>query len=168
MSLLTTDHISILRRVQSTRARAEGDGHAFGAFRRGGDGDWWNAAKHIAAGMDERKVLSGMRFSARQEFSQLVQPALQKYVQTHNSQFPTDLAQLHPYFKSPVDDAVLERWKIVPISDFPEILPRGGNREATYVVTQRTPSPIEEADGSRWVIQPNMSTTTRFKPISKQ
>ena len=45
---------------------------------------------------------------------QLVQPALQKYVRTHNSQFPTDLAQLRPYFKSPVDDAVLERWQIVP------------------------------------------------------
>jgi hypothetical protein len=153
--------------VQSTRARAEGDGHAFRAFRRGGDGDWWNAAKHIAAGMDERKVLSGMRFSARQEFSQLVQPALQKYVQTHNSQFPTDLAQLHPYLKSPVDDAVLERWKIVPASEFPEILSQGSNG-ATQVVTQRASSPIEEAGDLRWLIQPNGLTFTDFKPIPKQ
>jgi hypothetical protein len=114
--------------------------------------------------MDERKVLSGMRFSARNQFVQLVQPALQKYVRTHNSQFPTDLAQLRPYFKSPVDDAVLERWQIVPISDFPEILPQAGNREKTYVVTQRA-SPIEEADGTRWLIQPNGAT--QFKPIPK-
>ena len=137
-------------------------------FRLLGEEDWWNAARQIAAGTDERKVLSGMRFRARNAFVELVKPALQRYVQTHDSQFPTDLAQLHPYFKSPVDDAVLERWQIVPISDFPEILPQAGNREKTYVVTQRTPSPIEEADGSRWVIQPNLSTFTPFKPIPKQ
>ena len=137
-------------------------------FRLLDDGDWWNAAKQIAAGIDERKVLSGMRFLARNKFAELLKPALQRYVQTHDSQFPTDLAQLHPYFKSPVDDAVLERWQIVLISDFPEILPQAGNREKTYVVTQRTPSPIEEADGSRWVIQPNLLTFTRLKPIPKQ
>jgi RNA polymerase sigma factor (sigma-70 family) len=137
-------------------------------FRLLGEGDWWNAAKHIAAGMDEREVLGGMRFSARQEFSQLVQPALQKYVQTHNSQFPTDLAQLHPYFKSPVDDAVLERWQIVPASEFPGIPAQGNNPEATYVVTQRAPSPIDEADETRWLIQPNASTHTSFKPTPKQ
>ena len=137
-------------------------------FRLLGDGDWWNAAKHIAAGMDERKVLSGMRFSAKYQFVQLVQPALQKYVQTHNSQFPTDLAQLRPYFKSPVDDAVLERWEIVPVSEFPEILSQGSNREATHVVTQRASSPIDEADGTRWLIQPNGLTLTAFKPIPKQ
>ena len=137
-------------------------------FRLLGEGDWWNAAKHIAAGMDEREVLGGMRFSARQEFSQLVQPALQKYVQTHNSQFPTDLAQLHPYFKSPVDDAVLERWQIVPASEFPGIPAQGNNPEATYVVTQRAPSPIDEADETRWLIQPNALTHTSFKPTPKQ
>jgi RNA polymerase sigma factor (sigma-70 family) len=158
--------IAALNRIRATVERTPEA--VIPEFRLLDDGDWWNAAKQIAAGTDERKVLSGLRFLARNKFAELLKPALQKYVQTHNSQFPTDLAQLHPYFKSPVDDAVLERWKIVPISDFPEILPRGGNRETTQVVTQRTPSPIEEADGVRWVIQPNMSTTTRFKPIPKQ
>jgi RNA polymerase sigma factor (sigma-70 family) len=136
-------------------------------FRLLRDGDWWNAAKHVVAGMDEREVLSGLRFSARNEFVQLVQPALQKYVQTHNSQFPTDLAQLHPYFKSPVDDAVLERWQIVPVSEFPEILSQGSDREATHVVTQREPSSIEEAGDTRWLIQPYGLTHTGFKPIPK-
>ena len=137
-------------------------------FRLLGDADWWNAAKQIAAGMDERKVLREMRRAARDEFTQLVQPALQKYVRTHNSQFPTDLAQLRPYFKSPVDDPVLERWEIVPASEFPEVLAQGSDGEATHVVTQRTPSPIEEADELRWLIQPNLLKLTSFKPIPKR
>jgi RNA polymerase sigma factor (sigma-70 family) len=137
-------------------------------FRLLGEGDWWNAAKHIAAGMDEREVLSGMRFSAEYQFEQLVQPALQKYLQTHNSQFPTDLAQLRPYFKAPVDDAVLERWQIAPASEFPGILAQDSNRAATQVVTQRAPSPSDEADNRRWLIQPNGTAFTSFKPIPKQ
>jgi len=136
-------------------------------FRLLSDRDWWNAAKHIAAGMDEKEVLSGMRFSARYAFQKLAQPALQKYVLTHNSQFPTDLAQLRPYFKSPVDDAVLEQWQIVPASEFPGILSQGGNGEATHVLTQRA-SPTDESDDRRWLIQPNMVAFTNFKPIPKQ
>ncbi len=137
-------------------------------FRLLGEGDWWNAARHIAAGMGEQEVLGGMRFSARQAFSQLVQPALQKYVQTHNSQFPTDLAQLRPYLKSPVDDAVFERWKIGPASEFPNLQSQDSNGEAAHVVTQREASSIAESNDKRWLIQPDMLTFTSFKPIPKQ
>jgi hypothetical protein len=158
--------IAALNRIRATVERTPEA--VIPEFRLLGEGDWWNAAKHIAAGMDEGEVLGGMRFSARQEFSKLVQPALQKYVQTHNSQFPTDLAQLRPYFKSPVDDAVLERWQIVPASEFPGILSQGSNGEATHVVTQRASSPKEEAGDLRWFIQPNGLTFTSFKPIPKQ
>ena len=137
-------------------------------FRLLGEGDWWNAAKHLADGMDERHVQGEMRFAARSQFVQIVQPALQKYVQTHPAQFPTDLAQLRPYFKSPVDDAVLERWKLAPVSEFPGVLSRGSNPEAIPVITQRTPSPIDEADGTRWLIQATGLTFTDFKPNPKQ
>ena len=112
-------------------------------------------------------MLGGMRFSAKYQFVQLVQSSLQKYVQTHNSQFPTDLAQLRPYLKSPVDDTVLERWNIAPVNEFPEILFQGSNGEATYVVTQRGSSPLDEADDLRWLVQPNALTHTGFKTIPK-
>jgi RNA polymerase sigma factor (sigma-70 family) len=157
--------IAALNRIKATVERTPEA--VIPEFRLLTDGDWWNAAKHIAAGMDEREVLGGMRFSAENQFVQLLQPALQKYLQTHNSQFPTDLAQLHPYFKSPVDDAVLERWKIAPVSEFPGILSPDSDREATHVVTQRASSPIDEAEDTRWFIQPNCLTTTDFKPIPK-
>src|ERR1035437_7217689 len=125
--------IAALNRIRATVERTPEA--VIPEFRLLGERDWWNAAKHVAAGMDRKSVVSGMRFSARNEFAQLVQPALQKYVQTHDSQFPTDLAQPHPYFKSPVDDAVLERWKIAPVSEFPGILSQGSNG-ATPVVTR--------------------------------
>jgi RNA polymerase sigma factor (sigma-70 family) len=158
--------IAALNRIRATVERSPEA--AIPEFRLLDDGDWWKAAKEVAAGMDERTALGRMRYSARSKFTELLKPALQKYVQTHNSQFPTDLAQLRPYFKSPEDDAMLERWKIAPVSEFPELLSRGGNQETTHVVTQRTPSPIEEADGIRWLIQPHLSTATSFKPIPKQ
>ncbi len=157
--------IAALNRIRATVERTPEA--VIPEFRLLGERDWWNAAKHIAAGMDEREVLGGMRFSARNQFVQLVQPALQKYVRTHNSQFPTDLAQLRPYLKSPVDDAVFERWKIVPASEFPDLQSQDSNREATHVVTQRA-APIDEADGTRWLIQPNALTQIDFKPIPKQ
>ena len=157
--------IAALNRIRATVERTPEA--VIPEFRLLGERDWWNAAKHIAAGMDEREVLSGMRFSARNQFVQLVQPALQKYVQTHDSQFPTDLAQLHPYLQSPVDDAVFERWKIVPASEFPDLQSQDSNREATHVVTQRA-APIDEADGTRWLIQPNALTQTDFKPSPRQ
>lgn len=158
--------IAALNRIKATVERTPEA--VIPEFRLLGDAEWWNAAKHIAAGMDERKELNEMRWSARNKFSQLVQPALQKYVQTHNSQFPTDLAQLRPYLKSPVDDAVFERWKIVPASEFPGILSQGSNGEATHVVTQREALSIDEANDQRWLIQPNALTFTSFKPIPKQ
>jgi hypothetical protein len=157
--------IAALNRIRATVERTPEA--VIPEFRLLRDADWWNAAKHIAAGMDEREVLSGLRFSAEHQFEQLVQPALQKYLQTHNSQFPTDLAQLHPYFKSPVDDVVLERWKIASVTEFPGILTPGSDPEATYVVTQRASLPVDEAGDTRWFIQPNHLTTTDVQPVPK-
>jgi RNA polymerase sigma factor (sigma-70 family) len=157
--------IAALNRIRATVERTPEA--VIPEFRLLRDGDWWNAAKHIAAGMDEREVLSGMRFSAENQFVQLVQPALQKYLQTHNSQFPTDLAQLHPYFKSPVDDVVLERWRIAPVSEFPGILSQASDPEASHAVTQRASLPIDEAGDTRWFIQPNGLTTTDVNPVPK-
>jgi hypothetical protein len=65
--------------------------------------------------------------------------ALRQYGQNNNGQFPTDLIQLTPYFKSPVDDAVLQDWTILPKSGLPS-----GSREQEFwhedwVITQIAP-----------------------------
>jgi hypothetical protein len=108
--------------------------------------DWWWAAKQIAAGTDERKAVSKLVLCAENRFvNEFLKPALRKYLQAHDSQFPTDLAQLRPLFSSPVDDAVLERWKIAPTSEFKGQSVAG----AKYVITQKAP---DEVAGAKYVI----------------
>lgn len=46
-----------------------------------------------------------------------LKPALQGYAKANNGQFPSDLSQLKPYFNSVVDDAILQRWEIVPAKE---------------------------------------------------
>jgi len=70
-------------------------------------------------------------------------------MQANNSQFPTDLSQLRPYFESPPDDAVLQRWQIAPADFIPNI--RVGSED--WIVTQKA-SPVDEEYDSRFVFGP--------------
>jgi len=85
-----------------------------------------------------------------------LQPALRQYIQANNSQFPTDLTQLQPYFESPLDDVVLQRWKVAPADEVPNVR-LGGD----WVVTQK--SPVDEDYDSRIVFGPSGSGGTGFK-----
>ena len=125
--------------------------------------NWWWAAKQIAAGTDERKAVSQLVLCAENRFvNEFLKPALRKYLQAHDSQFPTDLAQLRPLFSSPVDDAVLERWKIAPTSEF-----KGQSAQvagAKYVITQKAP---DEANLGRYLIGPNAAVHVGNNPLSR-
>src|ERR1035437_6318394 len=57
-----------------------------------------------ARGDNERKTLSQLRQLAENRFSNQLQAALRKYLEAHNSQAPTDLAQVQPYFEPPIDN----------------------------------------------------------------
>ena len=114
--------------------------------------DWLGAA---TKGDNERKTLSNLRRLAESRFSKQLQAALQKYLEAHNSQAPTDLAQVEPYFEPPMDNAVLQRWKIVPASEVPSI--RIGR---DWIVTQKA-LPTDEEYDSRMVTIPTASIVTR-------
>ena len=43
--------------------------------------------------------------------------ALKQYLKSNDGKFPTDTAQLKPYFESPMDDAILGRYTMLPASD---------------------------------------------------
>ncbi len=76
--------------------------------------DWLGVASgKLDKDADYRSALAALRTAGKNKFGRMLQPALQKYSQTNHGQFPTDLSQLQPYFDSPVDDAILDRWKIV-------------------------------------------------------
>jgi RNA polymerase sigma factor (sigma-70 family) len=90
---------------------------------------------HHRIDADFRHAMSSIRSSARIRFATgNLSPALRAYCKAHNGQFPTDVSELKPWFKSPVDDAVLQDWVVVPTSNMPAeirvdgdwaIMPRG-------------------------------------------
>ena len=64
---------------------------------------------------DYLAALSNLRSTGEFKFiTTFLNPALTQYAQANNGQFPTDLSQLQPYFPSPVEDAILQRWEIAP------------------------------------------------------
>lgn len=115
--------------------------------------DWLAAA---TIGDNDRKTLWDLRQLAGNRFSKHLQAALRKYLEVHNSQGPTDLAQVEPYFEPPIDTAVLQRWKIAPASEVPNVRMRASD----WIVTQKA-LPIDEDYDWRMVIT---LTTSLFTP----
>ncbi|MGD0059216.1 MAG: hypothetical protein ABSD58_07335 [Verrucomicrobiia bacterium] len=85
---------------------------------------------------DYRSAASRLRADADLEFGRRALPALQQYVQVNNGQFPTDLSQLNPYFESPIDDAILQRYEIVPTNSVVSSLANLGGDE---LITEKAP-----------------------------
>jgi hypothetical protein len=87
---------------------------------------------------DYRSAISWLRMDADGEFAQRALPALRQYVQSNNGQFPTDLAQLKPYFESPIDDAILQRYEIVPTKSLVSSLAEDG-LGGDELITEKAP-----------------------------
>ncbi len=124
------------------------------------DQDWLNAAKgKLESDEDYRRALSGLRGAAESKFASDLRPALSKYIKASGGQFPTDLSQVQPYFKSPVDDAILQRWEIAPADKIPNVRVGGD-----WIITQKA-AVDEEYDGA-FVIGPSGYGTTNFKTVA--
>lgn len=83
---------------------------------------------------DYRWCFHNLRSMAEDLFASMAMDALQKYMPANNGQFPTDLTQLKPYFKSPVVDAILQRYEIVPAKTIPK-----WNMGGDWVITSKAP-----------------------------
>lgn len=83
--------------------------------------DWLNAAKDAKFDTDKniQRTLAGLRNAARYKFAQIAFDAVKKYIAANSDQFPKALNQLQPYFDTPISDAILSRWGIMPQSAFP-------------------------------------------------
>ena len=119
--------------------------------------DWLNAAKgKLDTETDYRRALSALRGAVEQKFiTTLLQPALKEYRRANNEQLPADLAQLQPYFKSPVDPAILQRWEVVP-AETVEALGLGGD----VIITQR--APVDDIYDTRYGVGPSGFGGTDF------
>jgi RNA polymerase sigma factor (sigma-70 family) len=88
--------------------------------------DWFDAVKglkQLDGEEDFRHALSNARNSAKGEFGRSLQNALRDYTAANQGQLPMTLSQLKPFFDKPVDDAVLERYKLLQtgkLNDVPE------------------------------------------------
>jgi hypothetical protein len=101
---------------------------------------------HHAIDPDGRNARSSVRGSAQLDFGMAVlNPALTQYMNINGGQFPTDVAQLAPYFKSPVDDSVLQDWTILPSSALPAQFQGVGQ----WVITQK--APVDAENDQRFV-----------------
>jgi RNA polymerase sigma factor (sigma-70 family) len=87
---------------------------------------WFDAVKdmkQLQTDDDFRRAFSEVRNIAKAEFGRLLQQALRAYTDANEGQLPGDLAQLKPFFEAPVDDAVLQRYKMLQtgkVSDIPK------------------------------------------------
>jgi RNA polymerase sigma factor (sigma-70 family) len=69
--------------------------------------------KQLDTDEDYRLAASNLRNIAKNEFGHLLQKALRGFTDANNGQLPQDLGQLKPFFSQPVDDAVLQRYKLL-------------------------------------------------------
>ncbi len=111
--------------------------------------DWLNATKgELDTEKDYRRAMSAIRQAAESRFGDLLQPALKKYIEANEGRFPTDMNQLQPYFKTPVGEAVLDRYEILP-AEILRSIKVGGD----WVITQK--APVDEDYDSRMGMGPN-------------
>jgi RNA polymerase sigma factor (sigma-70 family) len=105
--------------------------------------NWFDAVKNLAqleTENDYNQAFSTVRNQAKDEFGRMLQRALRSYTDASNGQLPQDLAQLKPYFDKPVDDAVLQRYKLLQTGALSDVPPD------QYLVADVAPLIDEEHD----------------------
>jgi len=111
--------------------------------------DWLNAAREdLVTDQDYRRALSSLRHAGENKFVADLQSVLKQYIDANQGQFPTAMPQLRPYFKETVEDALLERYEIIPAAQMPSLV-MGGD----WIITQKTA--IDPEFDARWGIGPN-------------
>ena len=120
------------------------------------DQDWLNAANgKLDTDADYRRALASLRSAVEGKVASMLQKALKAYLQSSSGQMPTDLAQLQPYFDSPMDDAILQRWEIASAATV-QSLGLGGD----VIITQK--APVDDVFDTCFGIGPKGSGSTDF------
>ena len=88
------------------------------------DQNWFDAVKNskqLTTDAEYRQALSDLRANAKGEFDRVLRKGLQGYMDANGGQLPTDLAQLKPYFSTPVDDSVLQRYQMLQTGNIKDL-----------------------------------------------
>ena len=115
------------------------------------DQDWIESIHPLTLGsdMEYRRAMSNVRANAESRVLDLLHGALRQYGQAHNGQFPTELSHLAPYFRTPIDDSILNRYEIVRAESLVRELQLGED----WVITQK--APVDE----EWDVRLTISLT---------
>jgi RNA polymerase sigma factor (sigma-70 family) len=97
------------------------------------DHDWIDAVQTLSKDDDFESAMSSLRRYAEARVFQNLRTALRSYVRDNSNAFPTDLSQLRPYLKTPVDDAVLQRYQITASSNLVPELQEAGETVITQI-----------------------------------
>ncbi len=98
-----------------------------------GADDWLRAAKEAKFDTDAgiRKALGRLRSIAKDKLP--IGSALYSFTRANNGQLPTDLSQLKPYLRFPVDDAILERYTLLHAGNLSDLPP------GAWLVVEKAP-----------------------------
>jgi RNA polymerase sigma factor (sigma-70 family) len=80
------------------------------------DLDWFEVAQKFpdpGASTDDRAALAYLRIMAKHKFLPLMETALKEYLKDSQGFLPTEVTQLAPYFRPPVEDALLQRYEML-------------------------------------------------------
>jgi len=121
------------------------------------DEDWLAAVKnpHLESDVEYRRALSTLRQAAESKVASTFQQGLREFIKNNGKQFPTGLDQLQPYFDSPLDDAILQRWEITS----PKTVPSLGVG-TDYIITQK--QPVDDVFDTRYAVGANGFGSTDF------
>jgi type II secretory pathway pseudopilin PulG len=125
---------------------------------------WLEIAQHVNLDSDAgyRRALAEVRKRAEGLFTKKFQAALDIYTSANSGQWPASLDQLTRYFFPPVDNAILQRWQIVPKSAFPGRETFPGRELATdWLLTEK--SPIDPDFDWRWTVGPSSASVGAYQ-----
>jgi RNA polymerase sigma factor (sigma-70 family) len=79
------------------------------------DKDWLNLVKDLNLDSEDdiKFALHHIRTWAKMSAAPLIQAALKKFIEANNGNFPADTAQLKPYFDQPIEDEILQRYRVL-------------------------------------------------------
>jgi len=87
--------------------------------------DWLTVALKDSNDLGNRlglsKSLESLRSAAKAQFAPTMAKALRDYTQANGGQLPTDISQLAPMFDPPVDDAILQRYRLLHTNNVNEL-----------------------------------------------
>jgi RNA polymerase sigma factor (sigma-70 family) len=114
-----------------------------------GNQEWLDIARDqdLESDIGIRKALSAVRKAAKNNFASMASAAVAKYSDDNSGGFPTDLSQLQRYFKAPVDEAILQRYEILPAAAISNV-GLGGK----WVITEK--AAVDPDYDNRWSIGP--------------